>query len=159
VVQSHSASAHYRDQKIEMWENAINHYCSDHSKGDRPAHQGHQSKNRDMPEAQASLRGYLAEGSKIIQKIDLLSGPTQTNGSFHAVRGKYTEKRLGFTTSNEACFALGVRCLPVREPRLARRAARILGHPPLQAQCSKMLHDPELKREQKMRKEDKNLKE
>jgi hypothetical protein len=29
-----------RDKKIEMWENAFNHSCNDHSKCDHPAHQG-----------------------------------------------------------------------------------------------------------------------
>jgi hypothetical protein len=57
-----------------------------------------------MPEAQASLRRCLAEGSKIIQKVDPLSGSTQANGSFHAVKGKYTDKRLNFMTSTEARF-------------------------------------------------------
>jgi hypothetical protein len=57
-----------RDKKIEMWENTLNHYCGDHPKCHHPADQGYQWKNRDMPEAQAGLRRYLAEGSKIIQK-------------------------------------------------------------------------------------------
>jgi hypothetical protein len=43
-------------------------------------------------------------------KIDPLSGSTQANESFHAVKGKYTDKRLNFTTSTEARFALGVIC-------------------------------------------------
>jgi hypothetical protein len=51
-----------RNKKIEMWENTLNHYCGDGSKCHHPAHQGHQWKNWDMPEAQASLRRYLAEG-------------------------------------------------------------------------------------------------
>jgi hypothetical protein len=54
------------DKKIEMWENTIKHYCGDHSKCHHPAHQGDQWKNRDITEAQASLRLYLAERSKII---------------------------------------------------------------------------------------------
>jgi hypothetical protein len=29
-----------RDKKIEIWENTLNHYCSDHSKCHHPAHQG-----------------------------------------------------------------------------------------------------------------------
>jgi hypothetical protein len=61
-----------------------------------------------MPEVQASLQWYLAEGSKIIQNVDLRSGSTHPNKSFHAVKGKYTDKRLNFTTSTEARFALGV---------------------------------------------------
>jgi hypothetical protein len=62
----------------------------------------------DIREAQASLRRYLAEGSKIIHKVDPLGGSTQANESFHAVKGKYTNKRLNFTTSTEARFTLGV---------------------------------------------------
>jgi hypothetical protein len=61
-----------------------------------------------MPKAQASLRRYLAEGSKIIPKVDDLAGSTQANASFHAMKGRYTDKRLTFTTSTEARFALGV---------------------------------------------------
>jgi hypothetical protein len=71
-----------------MWENAFSHSCGDHSKRDHPAHQGYQWKNRDMPEAEASLRRYLAEGSKIIQEVSTLAGLTQVNESFHAVKGK-----------------------------------------------------------------------
>jgi hypothetical protein len=59
-----------RDKKTEMWENTLNHNCGDHSKCHHPAHQDYQSKNRDMPEAQASLRRCLTEGSKIIQEVD-----------------------------------------------------------------------------------------
>jgi hypothetical protein len=44
-----------RDKKIEKWESAFNHYCGDHSKCDHPAPQGYQWKNRNLPEAQASL--------------------------------------------------------------------------------------------------------
>jgi hypothetical protein len=73
-----------------------------------------------MPEAQASLRRYLAEGSKIIQKVDPLSGSTQPNESFHAVKGKYTDKRLNFTTSTEARFALGVIFSPNRGTRTGK---------------------------------------
>jgi hypothetical protein len=73
-----------------------------------------------MPEAQASLRRYLAEGSKIIQKVDPLSGSTQANESFHAVKGKYTDKRLNATTSTEARFALGVIFSPNRGTRAGK---------------------------------------
>jgi hypothetical protein len=44
-----------RDMKIEMRENAFDHYCGDHSKCDHRAHQGYQWKNGEMLEAQASL--------------------------------------------------------------------------------------------------------
>jgi hypothetical protein len=40
-----------------------------------------------MLEAQASARRYLAEGPKIIQKVDSLSGSTEADESFHAVKG------------------------------------------------------------------------
>jgi hypothetical protein len=82
-----------RDKKIEMCENTLNHYCGDHSKCHHPAHQGYQWKNRDMPEAQASLQRYLAEESKVIQKVNPFSGATQANEFFHVVKGKYTDKR------------------------------------------------------------------
>jgi hypothetical protein len=95
-------------KKIEMWENALNHYCSDHFKCDHPAHQRYQWKNRDIPETQATLRGCLVEVSKIIQNVDALTGSIQADKSFHAVKGKYTDKRLNFTTSTEARFPLGV---------------------------------------------------
>jgi hypothetical protein len=91
-----------------MWENAFNHYYGDHTKCDHPAHQGDQWKKRDMPEAQMSLRRYRTEGSKIIQKEWTITGSTQANESFHAVKGKHTDKRLNFTTSTEACFTLTV---------------------------------------------------
>jgi hypothetical protein len=68
-----------RDKKIEMCENAFNHHCGDHSKCDHPKYQGYQWKNRDIPEAQASLRPYLTEGSKIIQKLNPRSGLAQAN--------------------------------------------------------------------------------
>jgi hypothetical protein len=60
-----------------------------------------------MPEVQPSLRRYRSEGSKIIQEFDTLSGSTQANESFHAVKGKYIDKRLNFTTSTEARFPSG----------------------------------------------------
>jgi hypothetical protein len=56
------------DKKIEMWENTLNHHCGDQSKCHYQAHQGYQWKNRNIPEAQASLRQHLAEGSRTIQK-------------------------------------------------------------------------------------------
>jgi hypothetical protein len=52
------------DKKIEMQENPLDNYCGDHTECNHPAHQAYQWKNRDMPEAQASLRRYLTEGSK-----------------------------------------------------------------------------------------------
>jgi hypothetical protein len=39
-----------RDRKIEMWENALNHYRGDHSKWNHPADQGYQGKNQNMAE-------------------------------------------------------------------------------------------------------------
>jgi hypothetical protein len=92
------------DKKGEMWENALNHYCGDHFKCDHPAHQGYQWKNREIPETQTTLREYLAEPSKLIQNVDALAGSTQPDESFHAVKGKYTDMRLHFTTSTEARF-------------------------------------------------------
>jgi hypothetical protein len=59
-----------------MWESTLYHYCNDHFKCDHPAPQGYQWKNRDMPEAQASLRRYLAEVSTIIPK-NLTVSPSQ----------------------------------------------------------------------------------
>jgi hypothetical protein len=101
-----------------------------------------------MPEAQASLRLCLAKGSKIIQKVDPLSGSTEANESFHAVKGKYTDRRLNFTTSTEARFALGV---IYQSRNLGWPGA--LGEPldisPSPAECSKMLRDLESKRQQK----------
>jgi hypothetical protein len=94
-----------RDKKIEMWENAFNHYCGDHSKCDHRAHHGYQWKNRDMPEAELILQRYLVEGSKIIQKVNALSGSTPANESFYVIKGEYTDVRLNFITSN-----LGSRC-------------------------------------------------
>jgi hypothetical protein len=52
-----------------MWEKAFSHYWDDQSKCDYPAYQGPQWKNGYIPEAQASLRQYLAEGLTIIQKL------------------------------------------------------------------------------------------
>jgi hypothetical protein len=67
-----------------------------------------------MTESQASLPLHLAEGSENMQKVDPPSGSTQANESFHAVKAKYTDKRLNFTISTEARFAL-VQC-PSRFP-------------------------------------------
>jgi hypothetical protein len=103
-----------------MWENTLNHYCGDHSKCHHLAHQGYQWTNLDISEAQASLRLCLAEGSKIIQEVDPLSGSTQANDSFHAVKGKSTDKRMNFTTSTEARFALGAIFSPNRETRAGK---------------------------------------
>jgi hypothetical protein len=128
-----------------MWENTLNHHRGDHSKCHHPAHQGYQWKNRDMPEAQASLRRYLAEGSKIIQNDDPLSGSTQDNESFHAVKGKYTDKRLNFTTSTEARFVLGM----IQELGLASRVAQTRRHFPLPAECNMTLRDLDAKLQRK----------
>jgi hypothetical protein len=62
----------------------------------------------------------LAEGSKIIQKVDPLSGSTQPNESFHTVKGKYADKRLNFMTSFKARFALGVILSPDRGTRAGK---------------------------------------
>jgi hypothetical protein len=45
---------------------------------------------------------------KIIQKVNPLSGSAQANEFFHAVKGKYTDRRFNFTTSTGARFALRV---------------------------------------------------
>jgi hypothetical protein len=117
-----------RDKKIEMWENTLNHYCGGHSKCYHPAHQGYHWKNRDMPEAQPSLRRYLAEGSNVIQKLESLTGSTSANESFQAMKGKYTNKCLNFTILTEALLALGWIVSPNPGPTPARRATRILRH-------------------------------
>jgi hypothetical protein len=131
-----------------MRENTLNHYCGDHSKCHYPAHQGYQWKNRDMPEAQASFRRYLAEGSKIIQKVDLLGGSTQANDSFHAVKGMYSNKRLNFTTSTEARFALGG-ISQSRNPDGQDELRESFNISPLPAERSEMLRDLESKHQRK----------
>jgi hypothetical protein len=68
----HQPIAH--GKKVEMWDKAYSHYCGDQPKCDHPAYQSDQWKNGDTPEAQASLRWYLAEGSTIIQKLAHASG-------------------------------------------------------------------------------------
>jgi hypothetical protein len=97
-----------RNKKSEMRENSVSHHRGDRSKCHHPVHHGYQWKNRDMDEAQASLRRYLVEGSTIIQTVDPLRASTQANESVHAKKGEYTDKRLNSTTSTEARFALGV---------------------------------------------------
>jgi hypothetical protein len=101
-----------------------------------------------MPEAQASLRRYLAEGSKIIQKVDPLGGSTQANEPFHAVKGKYTDKPLNSTTSTEARFAMGV-ISQSRNSGWQDELRKFLDIPPLPAECSKMLRNPESKHQRK----------
>jgi hypothetical protein len=103
-----------------MWENALNRYYGDESKCRHPAHQSYQRKNPDMCRAQASLRRYLVDGSKIIQKNDPLSGSTQANESGNAMNGKYTDKRLNFTASTEARFDLGTIFSPNRGTRAGK---------------------------------------
>jgi hypothetical protein len=111
-----------------------------------------------MPEAQASLRGYRAGGSKNIQKVDPPSGSTQANEPFHAVKGKYTDKGLNLTTSTEAHFALGV-ISQSRNPGWQDEPLESLDIPPLRSECSKRLRDLESKRQGKNDKGDKNPKE
>jgi hypothetical protein len=94
------------------------------------------------------LRRYLAEGSKIIQKNAPLSGPTQANESFHAVKGKYTDKRLNFTTLTGARFALGA-ISQSRNPGWQNDLRESVDIAPLLAECSKMLGDLESKRQRK----------
>jgi hypothetical protein len=94
------------------------------------------------------LRRYLAEASKIIQKIDPLSGSTQANESFHAVKGKYTDKRLNFTTLTDARFALGA-ISQSRNPGWQDDLRESLGIPQLLTECSKILRDLESKCERK----------
>jgi hypothetical protein len=97
-----------RDKKIEIWENTLHHYCGHDSKRHHPEHHGYQWKDRDMPEPQAGLQWYLAEGPRIIQKVGPLSGSTQANEFFQVVKGMYTDKRLNFAILTELRFALGV---------------------------------------------------
>jgi hypothetical protein len=91
-----------------------------------------------MTEALASLRRYLAEGSKIIQKVDPLSGPTQANEFFLAVKGKYTDKLLNFTTSTEARLALGV-ISQTNNAIWQDESRESFDIPRLQEECSKMV--------------------
>jgi hypothetical protein len=137
-----------RDKKIEIRENKLNRHCGDHSKCHHPGHQGYQWKNRGMPEAQASLRRNLAKGSKVIQKIDPLSGSTQANESFHAVKRKYIGKRLNITTSTEPRLALGITSQS-RNPGWHNELRQSLDISPLPAECSKILWDLESKRQRK----------
>jgi hypothetical protein len=104
-----------------------------------------------MPEAQPGLRRHLDEGSKNIQKLDPFSGSTQANESFHAVKGKYTDKRLNFTISPDARLALGIIGLS-RNPGWQDERPESLDILPLPAERSKMLRDLESKLQQKMRK-------
>jgi hypothetical protein len=104
------------------------------------------------------LRRHVAEEPKIIQKADPLSGSTQANESFHAVKGRYTDKHLNFTISAEARFALGV-ISQSRNPGWQDGLRESLDIPPLPAECSEMLRDLESNANEKMIKGKKNWKE
>jgi hypothetical protein len=97
-----------REQRVAMRENAYDHYCGDHTRCPRPGHEAYGWTHQKSPEARQTLKRYLAEGSKIIRKIDPLRGSTQWNESFHAVKAKYADKRQSFPGSTEARFALTV---------------------------------------------------
>jgi hypothetical protein len=97
-----------REKRVEEWENAYNHYCGDHTRCADPEHHGYRWRYEESPEGQATLRQYLAEGSKVIRKVDPLRGSTQGNESFHAVKAKYADKRLNLPGSTEGRFALAV---------------------------------------------------
>jgi hypothetical protein len=77
-----------REKKVETWESAYGHFCGDHTGCPNPTHQGYQWRHRDDPAARETLTRYLAEGSKVIRKVDPLQGSTQWNESFHAVKAK-----------------------------------------------------------------------
>jgi hypothetical protein len=82
----------------------------------------------------------MVEGSKIVQKVDPLAAPTQGNESVHAMKGKYTDKRLSFAASAEARFTLdGIS--QSGNPGWQDKLCESLDISPLPAKCSKMLRD------------------
>jgi hypothetical protein len=80
-----------------------------------------------------------------------LSGSTHANESFHAVKGKCTDKRLNFTTLTEARFALGV-ISQSRNPGWQDAQHESLAIPSLPAECSKILRDLNSRRQRKSEK-------
>jgi hypothetical protein len=51
---------------------------------------------------------FLVKGNDIIRDSDPLEGSTQANGSFHAVKAMYADKRINFGGSCACRFALAV---------------------------------------------------
>jgi hypothetical protein len=94
------------------------------------------------------LRGHLAEGPRIIQKVDSLSESIQANDSFHAVKKKYTDKGLNFTTSTETHFVLGI-LSKFRNSGWQNQLRESLDISPRPAECNKMPMDLESKRQRK----------
>jgi hypothetical protein len=104
-----------------------------------------------MPEAQASLQRHLAGQSKAVQQFNLFSGSAQANELFHAVKGKYTDKRLIFTSSTKPRFALGA-ISQYRNPDWQGEPRESLTIPPLPAEFNKMFRDLESKPQRKDKK-------
>lgn len=137
-----------REEKVEQWENAFQHYRGDHGKCPDPEHTGYLWRNRDDPEAQETLRGYLAAGSDIIRKVDPLTGSTQLNESFHNVKAKFADKRLDLKGSTEARFALSV-ISHSGGPRWEEELRQHLDVPALPGDCRERLRREEQQRQRR----------
>jgi hypothetical protein len=83
-----------------------------------------------------------------LQKNDPLTGSAQPNESFHTVKGRYTDKRLNFTTSAEVRFALGV-ISESRNRDWQDELRKSLDISPFPTECSKMPWDLNSKRQRK----------
>jgi hypothetical protein len=136
-----------RDEKVERWENAFEHYQGDHRRCPNPEHTGYHWRQRDDPEAQETLRGYLAAGSEVIRKVDPLIGSTQLNESFHNVKAKFADKRLDLKGSTEARFALSVMSHSAG-PGWEEELRKDLGVPELPNECQEQ---PRRDKEQRRR--------
>jgi hypothetical protein len=125
-------------EKKELWNNTYNHYCGDHSHCPDPMHKGYLWPKRDNPRAQEVLRRYIDEGSKMIDRVNPDLGSTQLNESFHATKAKFADKRLNFTVSTEARFAMAV-IANSAEPGWHEELRREPGLRPLPAQCTEAI--------------------
>jgi hypothetical protein len=92
--------------KTEMWENASQHYCGNHSNCIDPNHSGFKWTNASNPEAQATLNNFISKGTNLLTSVKPSAGSTQANESFHAVKAKFADKRVNYPLSTPARFAI-----------------------------------------------------
>lgn len=116
------------ERKLELWNNAADHYCGDHTHCE-PHGPAHNWRYANDQQAVVFLRNFLKKCERVLQNCDgNLS--SQLNESFHALKAKYADKNYQWIESWEGRVCAAI--LQFNEPdHWKLELYERLGFPPL----------------------------